>query len=109
LHRPADRSAGGRRGFDSKVADRRLSYDPGYGTGARLIADVARARFSVELPEPLPHLVEWADKIDTASFDDAEQATSRSHPIARLVSVVEHCGDDRFLNRYVPQIGRAHV
>ncbi len=103
-HPTAFASDDDRRSFESKVADRRFFYDPGYGSCARLIADVARARFSVELPEPLSHLVEWADKIDTASFDDAEQATSRSHPIARLVSVVEHCGDDRFLNRYVPQL-----
>jgi hypothetical protein len=63
---------------------------------------VARERFALDLG--LEELVRWADRIDSANFDTAEQAVSRADPMMQLVSVVEHYGDDAFLTRMVPEL-----
>ncbi len=42
--------------------------------------------------------------MDAARFDSPEQAISRTEPILRMVSVVEHYGDDKFLERMVPEL-----
>ncbi|MEZ4226652.1 MAG: hypothetical protein R3B13_37235 [Polyangiaceae bacterium] len=78
-------------------------FDPAYSSCTKLVRDVAKERFAVESPL-LTELVEWADVVDSARFSSAEQAINRSDPVKRLVSVVEHYGDDKFMNQLAPEL-----
>ncbi|MBV9948424.1 MAG: hypothetical protein JOZ69_16355 [Myxococcales bacterium] len=83
--------------------ERRMFHDGGYSSATKLIADVARERFGMD-PGPSAELVRWADMIDSAAFPDAKMAVERKEPELRLMTVVEHLGDDAFLNRMVPRL-----
>jgi hypothetical protein len=48
--------------------------------------------------------VRWADMIDSAAFASAAMAVERAEPELRLMTVVEHLGDDAFLGRMVPRL-----
>lgn len=78
-------------------------YDAAYGSCTKLIADVARKHFGIQT-DHLRDLVEWADKIDTARFDSAQEAISQEEPVLRLAAVVEHHGNGPFLNSIVPRL-----
>lgn len=78
-----------------------VHYDPTYTSCAKLVADVAEGRFSVDM-RPLADLVAWADVIDAARFASAEAATDPGEPVLQLAAVIEHHGDGNFLNATVP-------
>lgn len=78
-------------------------WEPTYGSCAKLIADVARQRFGVDM-SPLAELIDWADVIDTARFPSAAAATSPDEPVLQLAGVIEHHGDGPFLNALVPRL-----
>ncbi len=102
-HRTAFADADARAVFDERSGSERYWFDPGYSSCTKLIADVAKSEFGMEDPLLAP-LVHWADIIDAARFESADDAVSRESPIKRLVSVVEHYGDDPFLQRMVGQL-----
>jgi hypothetical protein len=91
--------------FESRRSSGQFFFDPAYSSCTKLIADVARERFGVELAD-LAELVKWADQVDSARFASAQDAVSRSSPIMQLVSVVEHYGDDAFFKELVPELMR---
>ncbi|MDQ2646488.1 MAG: hypothetical protein M3020_21945 [Myxococcota bacterium] len=101
-HRTAFQHDEDRGVFEERSRGGRYFYDPAYTSCTKLVADVARERFALDLG--LEELVRWADRIDSANFDTAEQAVSRADPMMQLVSVVEHYGDDAFLTRMVPEL-----
>lgn len=78
-------------------------YDATYGSCTKLIADVGKRELGVSM-DGLGDLIAWADKIDTASFESAEAAVSRTEPVLMLASVVEHHGDGPFLTSIVPKL-----
>jgi hypothetical protein len=100
-HKTAFQSTEHRELYEARRDSGRFFFDAGYSSCTKLIADVARDRFGLHEPL-LDPLVEWADLIDAARFESAEQAVSREKPVMRLVSVIEHFGDDNFLSHYVP-------
>jgi hypothetical protein len=101
---PADRADyEGRARAQEEAGQRRFFHDGTYSSGTRLIADVGRERFGLD-PEPTAELVRWADMIDSAAFPSAQMAVERSEPVLRLMTVVEHLGDDAFLARMVPRL-----
>jgi hypothetical protein len=104
-HRTAFASAEDRTDFDAKKTNGRFFFDDTCSSCTKLIATVSREEFGVTSPE-LDELVAWADRIDAARFESAQQAVDRSDPVMRLVSVVEHYGDDAFLERLVPELLR---
>jgi hypothetical protein len=87
--------------FEARRDSGRYFFDPAYSSCTKLIADVAERDFGLADPtlEPLIH---WADIVDSARFESPEQAINRDEPVMRLVSVVEHFGDDAFITRMVP-------
>ena len=97
---PEDRAA-----YEAMVgaAPRRAHHDGAYGSCTKLIADVAREVHGMDT-SPLAELIHWADMIDRAAFPSAEMAVSRAEPVLHLMTVVEHGGDDAFLQRMVPRI-----
>jgi hypothetical protein len=101
-HRTAFANDEDRSDYESKREGGRMFFDPAYSSCTKLVADVARERFGFSDPA-LDELVSWADRVDAARFDSAEQAVDRQNPIMQLVSVVEHYGDDGFLNKLVPE------
>jgi len=81
----------------------RRFYDPCCGSCTRLVADVARDRFGFHDPS-LDDLVSWADRIDAARFDSADQALRRDLPSLQIMTVVAHKGDGPFLAKLVPML-----
>jgi hypothetical protein len=93
---PAERDA-------ALASDAHVHYSPTHGSCAKLIADVARDRFQVDM-SALDGLIRWADIIDAARFASAEAATAHAEPVLQLAAVVEHHGDGSFLNSIVPKL-----
>lgn len=102
-HRTAFQNDDDRQVFESQKSNGKYFYDPAYTSCTKLIADVGRASFGFSDPS-LDELVHWADVVDSARFESPEQAISRENPVMRLVSVIEHYGDDAFIERMVPQL-----
>jgi len=104
-HRTAFASDADRELFQARQSSGQFFFDAAYSSCTKLIADVAKERFGVELPD-LSELVKWADMVDSARFASPEDAVSRTSPIMQLVSVVEHYGDDAFFKDLVPELLR---
>lgn len=102
-HRTAFANDADREVFEARRCSGQFFYDAAYSSCTKLIADVAKDRFGVAMPD-LVELVQWADMVDSARFATAEDAVSRSSPIKQLVSVVEHYGDDTFFKDLVPEL-----
>jgi hypothetical protein len=102
-HRTAFGSDADREVFEARRSSGRFFFDASYSSCTKLIADVARERFGVDMTS-LGELVKWADMVDSARFASPEDAVSRSSPIMQLVSVVEHYGDDAFFKELVPEL-----
>ncbi len=101
---PADRAAYERMAAESEArGQRRFFHDGAYTSATKLIADVGRDRFGLDV-EPTRELVRWADLIDSAAFPSAKMAVERREPELRLMTVVEHFGDDAFLGSMVPRL-----
>ncbi len=102
-HRTAFQLPGDREHFLARSACGQLFFDADCSSCTKLIRDVARDRFGIAMTD-LDDLVDWADRIDSARFDSAEAAIGRDDPVKQLAKVVEHRGNDAFLNRLVPQL-----
>ena len=104
-HRTAFASEADRRDFETRRESKPFFFDDSCSSCTKLIATISRERFGVTSPD-LDELVAWADRIDAARFESAAQAVDRSDPVMRLVSVVEHYGDDGFLEKFVPELSK---
>jgi hypothetical protein len=108
-HVSAFASAEEREAYERKAAEqeakgeRRFFHDGAYSSATKLIADLGRQRFGLDTT-PAAELVRWADMIDSAAFPSAEMAVARREPELRLMTVIEHLGDDAFLARMVPRL-----
>ncbi|MEA2751597.1 MAG: hypothetical protein QOI41_5740 [Myxococcales bacterium] len=98
---PDDRKAYDERAHESKA--RTVFHDGTYGSCTKLIADIGKARFGLDVSNDA-ELIRWADMIDTAGFPSAEMAVARSEPVLHLMTVVEHQGGDQFLQTMVPRL-----
>lgn len=63
-------------------------YDPTYKSCTKFISHVARDRFGFHAPD-LDELVRWADIIDGAQYENADQAVALQLPATQLVLVIE--------------------
>jgi hypothetical protein len=82
---------------------RRMFHDGGYGSCTKLIADIGRQRFGLDVSS-VEELVRWADMIDSAAFPSAEMAVARTEPVLHLMTVTEHKGNDAWLEAMVPRL-----
>jgi len=98
-----DRTAYEARARDDGGAARTMFHDAGYGSCTKLIADIGRTRFGLDI-EGSAELVRWADMIDSAAFPSAEMAVARAEPVLQLMTVIEHGGDTAFLTGMVPRL-----
>ena len=83
--------------------ERRMFHDGSYSSATKLIADVGRDRFGLDVTPSL-ELVSWADLIDSAAFPSASMPVERREPELKLMTVVEHLGDDAFLAEMVHRL-----
>jgi hypothetical protein len=102
-HRTAFASPGDRLNFEQRRSSGKFFFDDQYGSCTKLVSDVADRKFGVREPD-LDELVLWADRVDAARFDGPGDAVDRKNPVMRLVSVIEHYGDDKLLARLVPAL-----
>ena len=102
-HRTAFQTSEEQQVFEANRDNGRYFYDPDYSSCTKLISDVSWRHFAMKDPA-LDELVRWADIVDSARFDSPEQAVNRTDPVLRMVSVVEHYGDDKFIARMVPEL-----
>jgi len=79
----------------------KLFYDPDFTSCTKLIATVAQTRFGFNL-EPVQDMVNWADIIDGALYDNAETAVSMREPAMKLTMVIEANQDNVFVPRLIP-------
>jgi hypothetical protein len=63
-------------------------YDPDYRSCTKLIADIAASKFGFEVGS-LNELIEWADIIDGARYEDAKTAVELKVPALQLMLVIE--------------------
>jgi hypothetical protein len=63
-------------------------YDPNYRSCTKLIADVASSKFGFTMGK-LSELIEWADIIDGARYEDARTAVELRFPALELMLVIE--------------------
>jgi hypothetical protein len=96
---------GDRAAYEARAhrSERTFFHDGTYGSCTKLIADVGRERFHLDV-SGAAELVRWADIIDTASFPSAEMAVTRAEPVLQLMTVVENKGDSTFLEAMVPRL-----
>jgi nanoRNase/pAp phosphatase (c-di-AMP/oligoRNAs hydrolase) len=74
-------------------------YDPSYRSCTKLIADTA-AKWGFVQPE-LDDLIQWADIIDGARYEDARTAVELKAPALRLMLVIEATRDQRILEKII--------
>jgi hypothetical protein len=102
-HRTAFANDDDRAFFEQRRALGKYFFDPAYTSCTKLIADVSREHFGVEV-SAFGELLSWAEKIDSAAFESAEEACDTTSPVMRLVSVVEHHGNNGFISQTVPRL-----
>ena len=66
----------------------RKMFDPSFRSCTMYIATVARERFGFDAPD-LAELVHWADIVDGAQYNSAEEAVNLAEPAMRLTLVIE--------------------
>ncbi len=102
-HRTAFADTAARAYFEQRAATSdHFVYDAATTSCTKLIYQTAIERFG--LRADFDELVKWADLVDSASFENAAAAIEKSDPIMRLVSVVEHYGNDAFITQLVAQL-----
>jgi hypothetical protein len=108
-HVSAFAAPGDREAYERSVAEgeirglRRMFHDGAYSSATKLIADVGALRFAFDAA-PSAELVRWADMIDSAAFPSAAMPVERKEPELKLMTVVEHLGNDAFLGKMVPRL-----
>ncbi len=77
-------------------------YDAGYRSCTQFIADIGRDHFGYD-PTPLAQLIHCADIIDSASYDDAEQAVMMPEASMKLTLVLE-ASEENLCQRVIPML-----
>jgi hypothetical protein len=90
--------------FDADQSGRKF-FDPQYGSCCKLVADVARTRFGIALPD-LEDTITWADTIDAARFRDAATVVELRAPALQLMTVIEFHGDEAFMASRIDGLAR---
>ena len=76
-------------------------YDPDFRSCTKFIATVTEQRFGFN-PAPAAEMIEWADIIDGALYDDPRSAVEMKSPAARLTMLIESTQDPAFIPSLIP-------
>ena len=81
----------------------RKFYDPDFRSCTKFIASIAERRFGFSAA-PVSEVVEWADTIDGALYEDAKSAVEMKAPAMKLTMVIESTQDPGFIPRLIPNL-----
>jgi hypothetical protein len=76
-------------------------YDPDFKSCTKFMATIAEQRFGFNRA-PLQELIEWADIIDGALYEDPKTAVELAAPATKLTLVIETSRDADFVPRLIP-------
>lgn len=76
-------------------------YDPDFRSCTKFIAVKTENRFGFN-PAPVAEVVEWADIIDGAMYENAKSAVEMKAPAMKLTMVIESTQDPAFIPRLIP-------
>ncbi len=76
-------------------------YDPDFRSCTKFIAAVTEQRFGFN-PAPVAELIEWADIIDGALYDDPQSAVEMKAPAMKLTMVIEANQDPQLIPSLIP-------
>ena len=71
-------------------------YDPDFRSCTKFIAVVTEQRFGFD-PSPAAGMIEWAEIIDGALYDDAKSAVEVTSPATKLTMLIESNQDPQFI------------
>jgi hypothetical protein len=86
--------------FEQDQSNRKF-YDPSFRSCTKFLATVAEQRFGFN-PAPVAEVVEWADIIDGALYQNAKTAVEMKAPAMKLTMVIEAARDYDFVPRLIP-------
>jgi len=75
-------------------------YDPAFRSCTMFIATVARERFGFEAPD-LAELVQWADIVDGALYENAASAVELREPAMKITLVIESARGSDIVHRVI--------
>ena len=85
--------------FEQELSNTKF-YDPDYRSCTKFIAVVTEQRFGFN-PAPVAELIEWADIIDGALYDDPKSAVEMKDPAMKLTMVIEANQDPEFIPKLI--------
>jgi hypothetical protein len=78
-------------------------YDPDFRSCTKFIAVVTEQRFGFN-PSPAAEMIEWAEIIDGALYDDAKSAIEVTSPATKLTMLIESNQDPQFIPGLIPRL-----
>ncbi len=78
-------------------------YDPDFRSCTKFIAAVTEQRFGFN-PAPVAELIEWADIIDGALYDDPQTAVEMKAPAMKLTMAIEANQDHQLIPNLIPML-----
>ncbi len=81
----------------------RKFYDPDFRSCTKFIASVAERRFGFD-PKPVAEVVEWADIIDGALYENATSAVEMKAAAMKLTMTIESTQDPAYIPRLIPML-----
>ncbi len=86
--------------FERDQSNRKF-YDPDFKSCTSFIAMIAKERFGFD-PSPVAELIQWADIVDGAVYEDAKSAVEMKAPAMKLTMAVEASTDRDFVKKMIP-------
>ena len=88
--------------FEQEQSSKKF-YDPDFRSCTKFIAAVTEQRFGFN-PAPAAEMIEWADIIDGALYDDAKSAVEMKAPASRLTMLIESNQDPLFIPSLIQKL-----
>ena len=88
--------------FEQEQSNKKF-YDPDFRSCTKFIAAVTEQRFGFN-PAPAAELIEWADIIDGALYDDAKSAVEMKAPASKLTMLIESNQDPKFIPSLIQEL-----
>ena len=86
--------------FEQDQSNRKF-YDPAFKSCTSFIAMIAHERFGFDA-RPVAELVQWADIVDGAMYENAKSAVEMKAPAMKLTMAIEAAADRNFVKAMIP-------
>jgi len=88
--------------FETETSSKKF-YDPDFKSCSKFLATIAETRFGFDVSK-VAELVEWADTIDGALYQDAQTAVEMKQPAMKLTMVIESAQDEGYVPTIIPHL-----